>query len=525
MTRRWYAGVAAGLALAAPPAPASGQGLDTRDPVLRAIWEEGMTRSQLEPLAQALLDSIGARLTGTPQQQASQEWAVQKYRSWGIPARREQYGTWTGWRRGVLHVDLLEPRVRTLEAFLAAWSPGTEGPVTGGVVTLPQVADSAAFEAWLPQARGKFVMISFPQPTCRPDENWEKWATPASLRKLATEREAAKAAWDARLKATGLGPRTLPMRLEEAGALGVVTGNWNRGWGVNYNYARARTERVPTVDLGCEDYGLVFRLAEKGQGPKLRVHAEAELQGEAPVFNTIAEIRGSKHPNQYVVLSAHFDSWDGASGATDNGTGTVTMMEAMRLLKKHYPQPERTILVGHWSGEEQGLNGSRAFVADHPEVVRGIQALFNQDNGTGRIENVSMQGFTDAAGYFSRWFSRIPEELVKEIKMTAPGVPSTGGSDHSAFLCAEVPAFMLGSRSWDYGIYTWHTNRDTYDKLVFDDLRRNATLIAMLAYLAAEEPERVSRERRTDLVNTATGQVGAWPSCQPPARSAAESTR
>ncbi|MDP9349522.1 MAG: M20/M25/M40 family metallo-hydrolase, partial [Gemmatimonadota bacterium] len=301
--------------------------------------------------------------------------------------------------------------------------------------------------------------------------------------------------------------------------------NWNRGWGVNFNYARARTERIPTVDLSCEDSGLVFRLAEKGQGPQLRVNVDAQLRGDVPVHNTLAEIRGSRLPDEYVVLSAHFDSWDGASGATDNGTGTATMMEAMRILKQVYPRPRRTILVGHWNGEEQGLNGSRAFVADHPEIVKGVQALFNQDNGTGRIENVSMQGFTRAEGYFSRWFSRLPQELVKEIKVTAPGTPSTGGSDHSAFLCAEVPAFMLGSRSWDYGTYTWHTNRDTYDKVVFDDLRRNATLIAMLAYLAAEEPERVSRERRTDLVNTLTGQAGVWPECQQPARSAAQSTR
>jgi carboxypeptidase Q len=522
MIARWYVGLGAALALAAPLA---GQTWETRDPVLRGIWEEGMNRSQLEPLAQALLDSVGARLTGTPQSEAAQEWAVQKYRSWGIPARREQYGTWTGWRHGVLHVDLLEPRVRTLEAFPVAWSPGTDGPVTGGVVALPAVADSAAFEAWLPQARGKFVMISFPQPTCRPDENWEKWATPASIERLKKERGAAQAAWNARVKATGLDARALPRRLEAAGALGVVTGNWNRGWGVNFNYARARTERIPAVDLSCEDYGLVFRLAEKGQGPKLRVNVDAQLLGDVPVFNTLAEIRGSRLPDEYVVLSAHFDSWDGASGATDNGTGTVTMMEAMRILKKVYPRPRRTILVGHWNGEEQGLNGSRAFVADHPEIVKGIQALFNQDNGTGRIENVAMQGFTRAEGYFSRWFSRMPQELVKEIKVTAPGTPSTGGSDHSAFLCAEVPAFMLGSRSWDYGTYTWHTNRDTYDKVVFDDLRRNATLVAMLAYLAAEEPEGVSRARRTDLVNTLTGQVGAWPECQAPARSAAQSTR
>ncbi|HEX2091603.1 MAG TPA: M20/M25/M40 family metallo-hydrolase, partial [Longimicrobiaceae bacterium] len=392
------------------------------------------------------------------------------------------------------------------------------------VVVLPRVADSAAFQAWLPQARGKWVLTSFPQPTCRPDENWVKWGTPESVRRLAQTRDSARAEWDARVRNTGLAANVLPRRLEDAGALGIVTGNWNRGWGVNFTYAQARTLRAPTVDLSCEDYGLVYRLAENGQGPQLRVDADAELQGEVPVFNVFAEIRGRERPNEYVMLSAHFDSWDGASGATDNGTGTVTMMEAMRILKKVYPNPRRTILVGHWSGEEQGLNGSRAFVADHPEVVAGLQALFNQDNGTGRVSNVGMQGFTEAATFFRGWLSRVPEEIRRHIQVQAPGTPSAGGSDHSSFVCAGAPAFMLGSLSWDYGTYTWHTNRDTFDKIAFDDLRNNAVLTAMLAYLASEEPGRVSRARRTDLRND-RGETGVWPACQQPARSAAQSTR
>ena len=120
----------------------------------------------------------------------------------------------------------------------------------------------------------------------------------------------------------------------------------------------------------------------------LRVAAEGKDLGEVPVHNTIAVIPGSEKPNEYVMLSAHFDSWDGSSGATDNGTGTIVMLEAMRILKQAYPNPKRTIIVGHWAGEEQGLNGSRAFMADHPEIVEGMQALFNQDNGTWRVETL-----------------------------------------------------------------------------------------------------------------------------------------
>ncbi len=119
--------------------------------------------------------------------------------------------------------------------------------------------------------------------------------------------------------------------------------------------------------------------------------------------NTIAEIKGIEKPNEFVMLSAHFDSWDAATGATDNGTGTLVMMETMRILKKIYPNPKRTILVGHWGSEEQGLNGSRAFVEDHPEIVANIQALFNQDNGTGRVVNMSGAGFANAKNYLGRW--------------------------------------------------------------------------------------------------------------------------
>jgi Zn-dependent M28 family amino/carboxypeptidase len=226
------------------------------------------------------------------------------------------------------------------------------------------------------------------------------------------------------------------------------------------------------------------------------------------------------------MLSAHFDSWDGSSGGTDNGTGTIVMMEAMRILREVYPRPNRTIVVGHWSGEEQGLVGSRSFAEDHPEIVRGLHALFNQDNGTGRIRNISMQGFTGAAPIFRRWLAAMPPLVTDSVNVDDPGTPSGGGSDNASFVCYGAPAFGLGSLSWDYGTYTWHTNRDTYDKISFDDVRRNALMVAMLVYLADQEPELLPRDRRTEFpVNQQTGQPGAWPACQAPPRTAAQSTR
>ncbi|RYZ46972.1 MAG: M20/M25/M40 family metallo-hydrolase, partial [Sphingobacteriales bacterium] len=268
---------------------------------------------------------------------------------------------------------------------------------------------------------------------------------------------------------------------------------------------------IPTIDVSLEDYGLVYRLAEIGRAPKLRIVSESKELGLVPTYNTIAEIKGSEKPNEYVMMSAHFDSWDGGSGATDNGTGTLVMMEAMRILKKFYPNPKRTILVGHWGSEEQGLNGSRAFVEDHPEIVNNLQAVFNQDNGTGRVVNISGSGFVKSKDFITRWLSNVPENIRKHIQTNFPGTPGGGGSDHASFVAAGAPGFSLSSLGWSYGNYTWHTNRDTYDKIVFDDVMNNAILTAIMVYAASEDPERFSNEKAPLAVNPRTNAPGQWP--------------
>jgi Zn-dependent M28 family amino/carboxypeptidase len=266
---------------------------------------------------------------------------------------------------------------------------------------------------------------------------------------------------------------------------------------------------VPNLDLSCEDNGLLHRLAERGQGPVLRLEAEAERLPPVPAMNVIAEIRGSELPNEYVLLSAHFDSWDSASGATDNGTATVMMMETMRILSAVAPNPRRTILVGHWGGEEQGLIGSGAFAEDHPEVVENIQFGMNQDNGTWRVEAIRMQGFSRAQESVDRWLRTMPADVSEGVLFTSPD--SEGSSDHTSFTCRGAPVVRLQSNYPDYRQYTWHTNLDTFDKVILDDLRKNATLTAMLAYLASEEPERLSRERDPRL--NANGNEIAYPPC------------
>ncbi|PTM07841.1 MAG: peptidase M28 [Bacteroidetes bacterium] len=490
-----------------------------KNPVIENIIKEANENSHLEKLGHEMLDIIGPRLVGTPQMQQAHDWAVAKYKSWDITARNEKWGEWRGWERGITHIDMISPRVQSLRGMQLAWNPSTsEKGITAEVIILPEnIKDSLSFQKWLPKVKGKIVLISMKQPTGRPDYNWEEFATEESFQKMKNERNEQSKEWRANIGRTGFNTRSIIPVLEDAGAAGIVASNWSRGFGVNKIFS-ARTKNIPTVDLELEDYAMLYRLAESGNTPKLKIVAQSKELGRVPTFNTIAEITGSEKPEEYIILSAHFDSWDGATGATDNGTGTLVMMEAMRILKKFYPNPKRTILVGHWGSEEQGLNGSRAFVEDHPEIVQNVQALFNQDNGTGRVVNISGAGFLHAYDYLSRWLYAVPKDITSHIETNFPGNPSGGGSDNASFVAAGAPAFNLSALNWSYWNYTWHTNRDTYDKIIFDDVRNNAILTAILAYMASEDDEKTSKEKIVLPMNSRTGKQRTWPEPRSPQR-------
>ncbi len=491
----------------------------TTEEIVEAIQKEANENSQLEPLAHHLMDVIGPRLVGTPQMKNAHDWAVKKYAEWGISAENQEWGKWKGWQRGITHIDLVSPRVVSLSGMQLAWSPSTgKKGVTTNLIALPEVSDSLAFVKWLPNVKGKFVMVSMNQPTGRPDYNWEEFATEESFEKMKTERDTLRSAWRANMNNTGYTSRNINKALEAAGAVGIVQSRWSNGFGANKIFS-AGTDKIPAVDLSLEDYGLLYRMVKNGSNPQIKVVAESTDMGAVPTFNTIATIPGKELPNEYVILSAHFDSWDGATGATDNGTGTITMMEAARILKKVYPNPKRTILIGHWGSEEQGLNGSRAFVEDHPKIVENLQALFNQDNGTGRVVRLSGQGFLHAYDYLGKWLEAVPEDITKHIETTFPGTPGGGGSDYASFVAAGAPGFSLSSLSWSYWNYTWHTNLDTYDKIVFDDVRNNAILTAILTYMASEDPEKTSREKATLIGKSRrTGDPLKWPTPRSPER-------
>jgi hypothetical protein len=322
----------------------------------------------------------------------------------------------------------------------------------------------------------------------------------------------------------GGGPRAIQAKLKAAGVLGALTTNFSQYPGINKVFGSPAQE-IPTVDVGCEDMGLLYRLAVNNQSPKIRMMIDAEKGPERPVGNVVAEMKGTTLPNEYVVLSAHFDSFTGGSGATDNATGSLTMIEAMRILRTVYPNPKRTIVIGLWNSEEQGLNGSKAYAEMHPEVIEGMQMLFNQDNGTGRISSIGPGPFVHAGAFLSRYMSEMPSEITQWVRLggTAP-FNGPGGTDHTTFVCFKAPGIGTGALGWDYSNTTWHTNRDTFDKIVPEDLRNNATLIAMLAYMASEDSQKLPR----DLVpqgNMPDGTPRPWPACPGPTKSAAQSAR
>lgn len=481
----------------------------TDDPVLKRIWAIGMDSSWVVKFSQPLFDSIGPRLMGSPNLKAAEDWLVKTYASMGISAKEEQYGTWRGWIRGYSHIDLISPRVRSLDGMMVGYSPGTnKKDVDAEVVILPDftkydaggnsVPDSFAFVKWLPQAKGKIVMVSAAKPSCRPTSDWTTYGYPELLasRDSATRALATGFSGGRFTRGTGysvsLGGGSLSIRLDEAKVAGIIT---SRPKDVTFDAMeifKTYSTHVPTIALNCEDYSLVYRLADNHQHPVMRLNLDGTLLGEQPVYNTIARIPGGAKANEYVMLSSHFDSWDGSSGATDNGTGTVTMLEAMRILSMVLPHPQRTILSGHWSGEEEGEVGSHAFTEDHPEVIKGLQGLFNQDNGTGRVTRIGAGGIPSGAEHMSAWYKRLPNVFTEQAAFNGqPGGPAGAGSDDYSFTCYGVPTFGLGALSWDYSYETWHTDRDTYDKIVFEDLRKNATLTAMLAYMASEDPTSV----------------------------------
>ncbi len=479
--------------------------------IYNEIINEVENNNQLEQLAFELLDEIGPRLVGSPEMQQAHNWVVDTYKKWNIAAENVAYGEWKSWQRGTTQIEMTHPRIKSIDGMQLAWNANTKKAVEAEVVAMPIFQSKAEFETWTNSVKGKIVLISPYQKSGRPENQWKEHATDEDFTSFKKQKTDDASAWNNSIKATGKTTREIVEYLETKGAAGFVQSYYTGTMGSNrifYSFSK----NTPMVDVSLEDYGLLHRLAVNGKAPKLKINTQSKNLGTAKTFNTIATIPGKTKPNEYVMLSAHLDSWDGAQGATDNGTGTILMMEVARLIQKYAPNNDRTIVIGHWGSEEQGLNGSRAYIMDNPSEVQKIKVLFNQDSGTGRINYIGGQGFTQAYNYLGTWLQNVPENNRKHIKTDYPGMPQSGGTDNASFVAAGVPAFNLGTQNWDYGQYTWHTNRDTYDKIVFEELERNVITTTILTLEAANDPNEISNEKRVLPTNT------EWPTVKEPKR-------
>jgi hypothetical protein len=490
--------------LAAAAGPVAAQVVQERVDlaVVQRIRDEGLNRSQIPELASYLTDVIGPRLTGSSNMKKANDWTAGQLRGWGLAnVKVEPWGRFgRGWERVSFSGRILEPFLQPIQGSPLAWSGSTRGTATGPVVYL-QVGDTTDLAKYRGKLRGAFVMRDTPVVTL-PEFDPNPLRTPLD-RLLDTARQQPPFTpptpeQQERQRAQ----QQLNRRVYEfAKAQGAVA------W-LNYSsrqYAIIRPQGgpyaaavrfdtipdpLPAVMLSQEQYFQIFRNLKRGLPVRMELNVQNRwLRQDSLAYNTLAEIPGTDLKDQVVMLGAHLDSWFGASGATDNGAGSIVMMEAMRILKTLNLEPRRTIRIGLWSGEEQGLLGSRAWVRNHPDELPRISAYVNVDNGTGRLRGIWNQSNDAVVPIF--------EQILfpfRDLGVVAVRRGNTGGTDHLAFDAAGVPGFNFIQDPIEYGTRTHHTDADSYERLVLDDLKQAATVVAYTVYHLAMRDEMMPRK-------------------------------
>jgi hypothetical protein len=543
------------LALASPVLAAQ-ERIDTD--ALNRIRDEGFNRSKVMETASWLTDVYGPRLTGSPTAKQAGDWAIRTMQSWGISNPR--YETWgpfgRGWIVDRFHLQVLSPVAWPVIAYPGAWSAGTNGVAVGDVVYIPYTgpADSMSLKG---KVRGKWVMTTAPRqvnPRCTPDasrttdeqlaamaaapppgagrggggrggnvaalramaacrgepfDSATYMAQQAALANAAGGRGGRGGAGGGRGGPGGAPPFNLGAFLLSQGALGQLTqGNGDDGTvfpGGNGSRAADAPRTVPSISLAAEHYGRIYRTIEKGVPVKLEGELKVRfITNDLNSFNIVGEIPGTDPAlkDQVVMLGAHFDSWHSGTGATDNVAGSAVMMEAMRILKTLNLPMKRTVRIGLWTGEEQGLLGSREYVrkqfgyADStgqhftPEHGR-ITGYFNVDNGTGAIRGIYTQGNVEIAPVFKEWLAPFAD-----LGATTVTYSNTGGTDHQAFDAVGIPGFQFIQDPMDYNTRTHHSNMDVFERLMPHDMMQNSVIVASFVYMAANRDQMLPRKPR-----------------------------
>ncbi|HEU4480228.1 MAG TPA: M20/M25/M40 family metallo-hydrolase [Pyrinomonadaceae bacterium] len=485
--------------------------------MIARIRKEGMEHSQILKTMHMLTDVYGPRLTGSPNHKRAAEWTVKQMTEWGFENGRLE--PWDfghpGWLNERLSAHIISPVKDSLVCEVLAWTPSTRGTVRAKAtqIILPERPTQEQFNAFVarekPKVRGRIVLVgkhqsvpvnltppakraddkqmqqrfdpdARPSPTPTPTPSPTPGPTPLTGQQLADQ-------LDTFLKDNGA-----LVRVNDAGREhGQIRAFNNRTFDVK--------KVVPTVVLRNEDYGRITRILADGTDVVLEFNIQNRVYPEGKTsYNAIAEIPGSDKADEVVMLGGHLDSWHAATGATDNAIGCAIMMEAARILKSLNVKPRRTIRVALWGGEEQGLLGSLAYVKEHfgsfenPKPgYEKFGGYFNIDSGTGRIRGASVFGPPEAG--------KILRDILKPFKddgvagAIATRSRNTGGTDSTSFNHAGLPGIGLAQDTIEYGSHTWHTNLDTYERILEEDVKKAAIVVASALYQLAMRDELLPR--------------------------------
>ncbi|HEX7150843.1 MAG TPA: M20/M25/M40 family metallo-hydrolase [Thermoanaerobaculia bacterium] len=489
------------------------------------IRQEGFRNSKVMELASGLTDTIGPRLTASPSMKRANDWTRQKLADFGLAnAHLEPFAFGRGWTSESCVVRMIAPDVTQLYALPKAWSPGTNGPVRGKVMKV-KLESEADLEKQKGKLAGAIVMMADPRPLDPHDKSMLERYDEKELEELAAY-SIPSSRDNARLleyvKRRKFRRALAQFTMDEKIAAIVDLGGGGDGGSFRIqsggSWKKEDPIGVPQVVLAPEHYGRLARLIDAGIEVQLEVDVKAQfLDADTNGYNTIADLPGGDRKNEIVMLGAHLDSWHGSTGATDNAAGVAVMMEAIRILKALNVTPRRTIRIALWSGEEQGLLGSRAYVAEHfasraepkdpeerelpfsmrkektpltvkPEHAK-LSAYFNLDNGTGKIRGIYAQENAAAVPLFRTWL-----EPLHDLGATTVTMRNTSGTDHLPFDEVGLPGFQFIQDEVEYSTRTHHTNWDSYERLQREDLMQAAVVVATFVWEAANRAELMPRK-------------------------------
>ena len=474
------------------------------------IKQEGLKNSQVMNIAFHLTDESGPRLTNSPGFLRAANWAKDELTRMGlVNATLEPWGDFgKGWEQTRCYVAMTAPYYVPMIAIPRAWTGSTPGKkmINSDVIFIKAKDSAELYQKYAGTLKGKIVMLysrDTLKPSFEPDgvrfshEALDKMANakPDTTRRVLTGRRPqglAARLWENFCKNEKPALVLSMNSLGNDGTLFVQNGS---------SPSKDSSRYFAWVMLSSDDYLRVQRLVEAGQKVEMEADVKTKFyNNDIKGYNVIAEIPGTDPvlKNEIVMLGGHLDSWQGATGATDNAAGCAVMMEAVRIIKALGLQPKRTIRIALWSGEEQGLLGSRAYVRNHfadpadmvlkPEHGN-VSAYYNLDNGTGRIRGIYLQGNAAAGAIFAKWLEPFYELDAKTITIN-----NTGGTDHLAFDGVGIPGFQFIQDEIEYDTRTHHTNMDTYDHLVPEDLKQAATIVASFVYNTAQRDEKIPRK-------------------------------